>query len=302
MSCDSLFGKWNFTDDNRMRGGATKTRKAAKAAKKNSPPRSTMGRLLPPIDIKEDSQLRELEKRIKEGPLTLVLVYADWCGHCQKFKPTMEQLENIPERSIQTARIRDDMFPKSPISSAKIEGYPTLMLVDKSGNVESFKTEDGQVTNAIPDHTNVQKMTALVRTAGRKEGLNALEESKEPATISVQPPSISNLSNATVNPSIATPEIPKNILADRLSESSVQKLNANLVRSSNSLLKEATAPMKGGAQTGGSLWSQLMVASGRLAPAAALFMGAEAYRQKRKSRRSRRRSSKSKRRAMTRRR
>ncbi len=273
-----------------MRGGETKTRKAAKAAKKSTPSRSTMGRLLPPVDIKEDSQLSELEKRIKEGPLTLVLIYADWCGHCQRFKPTMEKLETIPERSIQTARIRDDMFPKSSISSAKIEGYPTLMLVDKSGNVESFKTEDGQVTNAIPDHTNMQKMTALVRTAGREEGLNALNESKELSTISMEPPSLGNLSNATVNPAVETPEIPKNILADRLSDSSVQRLNANLIKSSNSLLKEATAPMKGGAQTGGSLWSQLMLASGRLAPAAALFVGAEAYRQRRKSRRSHRKS------------
>ena len=281
-----------------MRGSVTKTRKAAKAAKKNSPSRSTMGRLLPPVDIKEDSQLSELEKRIKKGPLTLVLVYADWCGHCQEFKHTMDTLENIPERSIQTARIRDDMYPKSSISSTKVNGYPTLMLVDKSGNVESFKTEDGQVTNAIPDHTNMQKMTALVRTAGRNEGLQALEESKQQSTISIAPPSLGNMSNATVNPNIATPEIPKNILADRLSESSVQRLNANLLKSSNTLLNKATVPTKGGAQLGGSLWSQLMLASGRLAPAAALFVGAEVYRQKRKSRRSR----KSKRRSSTRRR
>jgi thiol-disulfide isomerase/thioredoxin len=274
-----------------MRGGRTKTRKAAKSAKVNSPSRSTMGRLLPPIDITEESQLSELDKRIECGPKTLVYVNAKWCGHCQKYNSTMEMLEKLPERSIQIARVGDTVFPKSSLSSAKIEGYPTLMLVDKTGNVETFKTEDGEVTNAIPDHTNVQKMTALVRTLGRKEGLNALEESKiqnkNPETISMDPPSLGNLSNATVNPSVATPEIPKNILADRLSESSVQRLNANLVKSSNSLLKEATAPMKGGAQTGGSLWSQLMVASGRLAPAVALFMGAEAYRQKRKSRRGR---------------
>jgi hypothetical protein len=124
----------------------------------------------------------------------------------------------------------------------------------------------------------------------------------EPSTLSIGPPSIGNLSNAAVNPSVATPEIPKNILADRLSERNVQKLNANLVKSSNSLLNEATAPMKGGAQAGGSLWSQLMVASGRLAPAAALFVGAEAYRQKRKSRKSRKsRSRKGKSRKGTRR-
>lgn len=273
-----------------MHGGKPKSRKAAKAAKKNTLSRSTMGRILPPIDITEETQLSELDKRIQCGPKTLVLVYADWCGHCQRFKPTMEQLETIPERSIQTARVRDDMFPKSSISSAKIEGYPTLMIVDKSGNVESFKTENGEVTNAIPDHTNVQKMTALVRTLGRKEGLEAMEKSKqeeEPSTISMAPPSLANVSNSTVDPAVATPEIPKNILADRLSESSVQKLNANLVKTSNSLLKEATAPMKGGMQAGGSLWSQLMVASGRLAPAVGLLMGAEAYRQTRKRRRSR---------------
>lgn len=271
-----------------MHGGKLKTRKAAKAAKKNTLSRSTMGRIMPPVNITEESQLSELDKRIKCGPYTLVYLNADWCGHCQRYNSTMEQLENIPGRSIQIARVGDRVFPKSSLSSAKVEGYPTLMLVDKTGNVQTFKTENGEVTNAIPDHTNIQKMTAIVRTAGREEGLNAIEESKEQnnaSTISMDPPSIGNLSNATVNPSVATPEIPKNILADRLSESSVQKLNANLVKSSNSLLKEATAPMKGGAQAGGSLWSQLMVASGRLAPAAALFMGAEAYRQKRKSRR-----------------
>lgn len=279
-----------------MRGGRTKTRKAAKSAKVNSPSRSTMGRIMPPVNITEESQLSELDKRIKCGPYTLVYLNAKWCGHCQRYNSTMEQLENIPGRSIQIARVGDTVFPKSSLSSAKVEGYPTLMIVDKTGNVESFKTENGEVTNAIPDHTNVQKMTALVRTLGRKEGLEAVEASKQeedPSTISMDPPSLGNLSNATVNPSVATPEIPKNILADRLSESSVQRLNANLVKSSNSLLKEATAPMKGGAQTGGSLWSQLMVASGRLAPAVALFVGAEAYRQKkgRKSRRSRSRRS-----------
>lgn len=288
-----------------MRGGKLKSRKAAKAAKKNTLSRSTMGRIMPPVNVTEESQLSELDKRIKCGPYTLVYLNAPWCGHCQRYNSTMEQLETIPGRSIQIARVGDTVFPKSSLSSAKIEGYPTLMIVDKSGNVESFKTENGEVTNAIPDHTNVQKMTALVRTLGRKEGLEAMEASKqevEPSTLSIGPPSIGNLSNAAVNPSVATPEIPKNILADRLSERNVQKLNANLVKSSNSLLNEATAPMKGGAQAGGSLWSQLMVASGRLAPAAALFVGAEAYRQKRKSRKSRKsRSRKGKSRKGTRR-
>jgi thiol-disulfide isomerase/thioredoxin len=247
-----------------------------------------MGRLLPPVDIRDESQLNELSKRILKGPLTLVLVYADWCGHCQRFKPMMEQLENIPERSIQTARIRDDVFPKSPLASAKIEGYPTLMLVEKNGKVASFQSKNGEVTNAVPDHTDMEKMTAIVRTAGRPEAENLLEES----TISMQPPSLSQTANATVNTTVPSPTIPKNIIADRLSVNSVNRLNSTLVNSNNTLLKETAKPMKGGLR-GGSLWSQLAVAAQDLAPAATLFLGAQALRKR--SRRTRKISKRAKR-------
>lgn len=252
-----------------------------------------MGRLLPPIDITSESQLGELAKRITKGPLTLVLVYADWCGHCQRFKPTMEELEKDSNRSIQTARIRDDVFPKSQLSSAKIEGYPTLMLVKNSGEVTNFKTESGQVTNAIPDYTDKEKMTALVRTAGRPEANTLLENS----TISMGPPSegsmsasLSEASNATVNPATPTPNIPKNIVADRLSESTVKSLNNTLINSSNSLVRETARPMRGGFY-GGGLWSQLAVAAQQLAPAAALFATGIALKNTRKRRGSRRRRS-----------
>lgn len=262
-----------------MRGGKTKT-------KKNTS-RSVMGKLMSPVDIRDENQLKELDKRIKIGPVTLVLVYADWCGHCQRFKPMMEQLENIPGRTIQTARIRDDMFPKSSISSAKIEGYPTLMLVEKSGKVASFKNENGEVTNAIPDHANMENMTAIVRNAGKKEGVALLNKEKtENEVLSVQP---LNAKNASVEA-----KAPNNIVADRFSSESVSKLNSNLVNSQNALLKEATGSdyEKSPKQLGGSLWSSLMMASQQLAPAAALFLAAEAVnrRKTRKTRKAKRRT------------
>lgn len=272
-----------------MRGGRTKTKKAAK---NSGTPRSTMGRLLPPVDITSESQLAELTKRITKGPLTLVFVYADWCGHCQRFKPTMDELEKDGNRSIQTARIRDDVFPKSQLSSAKIEGYPTLMLVENSGKVASFKTDSGQVTNAIPDYSNKEKMTALVRTAGRPEAKNLMNNSTvsmgapEPSEMSA---SLQEESNATVNPAVGTPNIPKNIVADRLSASTVRSLNNTLVNSSNSLLKETAKPMRGGAY-GGGLWGQLAVAAQQLAPAAALFAAGIALKNTRRRGKSRRRS------------
>jgi thiol-disulfide isomerase/thioredoxin len=241
-----------------MHGGKTSSRS-----------QSMMGRLLPPIDITSEKQLDELNKRIANGPATLVLVYADWCGHCQRFKPTMEKLENMSGRSIQTARIRDDVFPKSSLSSSKIEGYPTLMLIDKDGKPTSFKNNNGEVSNAIPDHTDINKMSILVRNAGKPEGVALLKDSP-----------LSKASNATVNTNTPTPFIPKNILADRLSESSVNKLNTNLINSSNSLINASTKSIKGGGN-GGGLWSHLMIASKNVAPAAALFLGAESTRKRR---------------------
>jgi thiol-disulfide isomerase/thioredoxin len=259
-----------------------KTRKS-----KEKPSRSVMGRLLPPIDIQDENQVDELSKRISLGPLTLVLVYADWCGHCQRFKPLMEKLENMPGRTVQTARIRDDVFPKSQISSAKIDGYPTLMLVKKNGEVATFKDENGEATNAIPDHTDINKMSIIVRNAGKEEGLSLLENDHN-LNNTFERTGLQKQSNQAADPSQEVPKIPKNILADRMTPESVSRLNKNLVNASSSLLKEATAPVTGTKQAGGSLYSQLALAAQDVAPAAALFLGAEAIKGLRKSRKTRR--------------
>ena len=265
-----------------MRGGKQKTRKSKQT------PRTVMGRLLPPIDITNEQQLKELDKRIKMGPMTLVLVYADWCGHCQRFKPMMEQLEGCKDRSIQTARIRDDMFPKSSIANTKLEGYPSVLLVKESGEVASFKKPNGEVTNAIPNHTDMQQMTAIVKNVGTANGqslLDSAENAENPAAVaensvflenSIAPENSFEVAENQVN--VTTAGIPKNILADRLSPENVSRLNSALVRSSNSLLREATAPVVKQTQKGGGLYSSLMMASQGLAPAAALFLGAEAMR------------------------
>ncbi len=133
---------------------------------------TTMGSILPPVDITNTDQFNELDERLSKGPLTLVLVYADWCGHCQRFKPVMDQLESTPGRTIQTARIRDDVFSKSSLGNTKIEGYPSLLLIKNNKEPVSFQKENGEVTNVLPVHNDTQTMTAIVKNAGTPEGLN----------------------------------------------------------------------------------------------------------------------------------
>lgn len=149
---------------------------------KKSVARSVKGRIMPPVDITNENDLNQLDKRLQAGPITLVFVYADWCGHCQKYKPNMEELENMPNRSVQTVRIRDDMFPKSSINGAKIEGYPSLLLIKPRENGEEnpqpivFEQENGETSNVIPDHHNMKNMGAIVANAGTPSGLKILDK------------------------------------------------------------------------------------------------------------------------------
>lgn len=240
--------------------------KGSKGSKTSS--RSVMGTLMPPVDIDDVSKLNELDKRISIGPV-LVFIYADWCNYCQKFKPKMEELENDPNRSIQTVRIRDDMFPKSSLNTTKITSYPTLMLLNE-GQPVVFKDKDGKVAPAIPDYTNMAQMKSIVRNAGTPAAKEILE-GKEPANTILK---MGPLTPVSTNLSQGPPDI----IADRLSASTVNQLNTNLMNSSVALKQQSNNPMQlGGGQMGGSLWSQLMLASKDVAPAAALFLGASLF-------------------------
>jgi hypothetical protein len=173
------------------------------------------------------------------------------------------------------------MFPKSSLSSAKIEGYPTLMLVDKNGNASKFKNDNGDITNAIPDHTNMVKMQTLVRNAGTPQGISLLRNNRTAnSIISMAPLGTGNVSDVTPNQPLFN--TPKNILADRLSAKNVSNQNSALINSGSASLREATAPAPALASASGStiqrggsgLWSNLVLASQQIAPAAALFLGA----------------------------
>lgn len=113
------------------------------------------------VDIRKEEDVGKLESMLKNGGITFVLIYADWCGHCHRYLPTWSDLEKTPGRTANMARVHYDMQEKIPsIASAKIQGYPSVVKVKPDGSVESYTPEgSSEATNAIPMMRDTDAMT-----------------------------------------------------------------------------------------------------------------------------------------------
>jgi len=122
-----------------------------------------MGRIMSPVDVRSADKIGMFEGMLGSGPITLVLVYADWCGHCQRFKKdTWNDLTSMSNRKMNIAAVRDDMLPKTSLANSKIKGYPSLMLVGTDKRPAEF-SEEGEVTNAMPSNEK-KNLQSLLQT------------------------------------------------------------------------------------------------------------------------------------------
>jgi thiol-disulfide isomerase/thioredoxin len=88
-----------------------------------------MGKLSPYVDVRSPKDIPKFESMLKVGPV-FVLVYADWCGHCKRFKDNMwDEVANSPQKAVNTAALHFDMVDKTSMRNTPIEGYPTLFEV-----------------------------------------------------------------------------------------------------------------------------------------------------------------------------
>jgi thiol-disulfide isomerase/thioredoxin len=85
-----------------------------------------------------------LRLRNKTGKSGMLLIYAEWCGYCTRFKPDYKRLDMIlKEKGI--------VFPLFAIEDKSIQassklgpalnftGYPTLKIIKPDGILEDYK-------------------------------------------------------------------------------------------------------------------------------------------------------------------
>lgn len=138
-----------------------KSRKSRKPSRRGSNP--------PSLNVVSSAQFGELRKILDKHPLVLVLVYADWCGHCQHFKPEWKNLAASPTRNMAMVSVRDDVFPKSPLNNLVTpEGFPTVAVVSKPNNVAvNLPSREPNMLNNLV--SNADKLKGLSTAAAANE-------------------------------------------------------------------------------------------------------------------------------------
>ena len=186
---------------------------------------STAGKILPPLDVRSNKHLKEFEKRIKKGDLTIILVWAPWCPACHTMMPHFDAAAKSQNRSIQAVKVEEKMLPAvnqilttNINKSAKplnVEGFPSIIVVDKQGN---------KVTDIEPVR-NTKSMPSLMDNAGPlaiNAGLNTLNQPQNAVANSIKnslkqdEPSSNNMNNLAelTGNSLMKQNKPKNILAN----------------------------------------------------------------------------------------
>jgi len=122
-----------------------------------------MGKLHVPLDVRSKKDIPAFEDVLKKGPMMVVLVYADWCGHCTKYKENVwSPLKSLKDRTMNMASIHYDQLPSTSLKNAKIDGYPSMLVVGEDKVPATFKSSSGTSTNAMPKSNDFTTMKNLV--------------------------------------------------------------------------------------------------------------------------------------------
>jgi thiol-disulfide isomerase/thioredoxin len=116
------------------------------------------------MDIASEQDLGKLSDLLAKHKIVVVLVHADWCGHCQTFKPLWEDYKKIPGRNVPMVSVNEKVLAKTPFKDAKLDGFPsTLVYSGKDGSFGSFKKENGEETHSVPNARDKAVMTQLLK-------------------------------------------------------------------------------------------------------------------------------------------
>ena len=165
------------------------------------------------LDVRSLKDVPLLEALIKKGPMAVILIHADWCGHCQTFKDKVwNQVPNSSSNTINTASIHHDMLDKTSLANAKLEGYPSLLLVGKDGKPAEYKN-NGKETNAMPQPSTAEDLKKIVTTPVNNANNNSNANNNNSNANNANNANNSNIGNANNVNNVNSVSTASNILS-----------------------------------------------------------------------------------------
>lgn len=82
----------------------------------------------------------------------LLLIHADWCGHCQRFKPTFIELSQELGSTFRCLSIEDSDMDDDLKRSLNFSGYPSIKFFDQSGKIIADYNGNDRMKTTILKH------------------------------------------------------------------------------------------------------------------------------------------------------
>jgi len=118
------------------------------------------------VDVRRAEDIPMLNDILKKNKVVMVLVYADYCGHCHTYKDNVwNGLVADPNRKNGMASIHYDQIENTPFATTKLSGYPTILKLGEDGAPMKFKNEQtGEEEFDYPEARNKEKMSEILNS------------------------------------------------------------------------------------------------------------------------------------------
>ena len=158
------------------------------------------------VDVRSKKDVKELEQTIKLGPITIVLIYADWCGHCTRFKENVWNTLLSKSRKAKLASIHPDQLENTSLKDVRMKGYPTVLVVGNDGQPASFPASpmSTEITNAMPE-TDLETLE-LLADADANSIMRTGVHTATAQTATAQTATAQTATAQTATPQTATPQ------------------------------------------------------------------------------------------------
>ncbi len=148
------------------------------------------------VDVMGPADIVPFQDLIKKNNLTIVLVWANYCGHCTTYKDQVwNQLKNLPDRRAGLSTVHYDQLENVGLGSAKIDGYPSILLVGNDKVPAEF-SENGESTNALPNSRDIDLMKSIVQSEPEKV-INSIPNMVRAPNIATTKGDVSNTGTTT---------------------------------------------------------------------------------------------------------